>query len=212
MVETGTDPHRIFIEPSRTGLLVIDIQNGFVHPESSMGKSPSGTKAQQGIIPHIVSLIKFCREKQIPVFWSQQEHFAEDQTRLRKVIKPHSARQGFLPCLRGSWETDFYSEIKQLIAPNDFIIQKHRASVFYNTNFETKLKMLNLSCLLIAGCNTEFCVESTVRDAYARDFDLIIFRDGVAGINPHFHKNSLDIFKAYFGEVLGLNEIQEMVR
>ncbi|MCB0361979.1 MAG: isochorismatase family protein, partial [Bdellovibrionales bacterium] len=74
------------------------------------------------------------------------------------------------------------------------------------------LKMLNLSCLLIAGCNTEFCVESTVRDAYARDFDLIIFRDGVAGINPHFHKNSLDIFKAYFGEVLGLNEIQEMVR
>lgn len=193
---------RLKLPSSECALLVVDMQNGFVHPDSAMGRSLSGTSAQRAIVPAIAALAAHCRNKGIPVLWSKQEHFPDDKTRARKKIRPHSSRQGFLPCLRGSWETEFYPGILPAIAPEDHIVTKHRASAFYNTNLETKLRMLGTRYLAIAGCNTEFCVESTVRDAYARDFELVILRDCVAGINPCFHKNALKIFQAYFGEVM----------
>lgn len=199
------------IPAERSALLVIDMQNGFVHPESNMGKSPSGTKAQQAIVPTIQDLARFARGKGVPVIWSQQEHFPSDKTREGRTIRPHSAKQGFLPCLRGTWEVDFFPEIKSAIQPEDLIVHKHRASVFFQTNLEVKLKMLGTRFLWIAGCNSEFCVESTIRDAYARDFELIVVRDAVAGIQPRFHENSLEVVQSYFGEVMPFHQLKDIV-
>lgn len=189
-----------------TACLIIDMQNGFAHPESHMGKA-NGVGPQRAIIPVISELVAYCRGEKIPLLWSRQVHFAEDVTRLRRKFLPHSARQGFLPCLNGTWETEFEPQIQSLISPSDFIIEKHRASVFYNTNLESKLRMWGTQVLIIAGCNTEFCVESTVRDAYARDFDLLIIEDGVAGIRQDFHQDSLKKFQAYFGEVIPMSRV-----
>ena len=199
------------IPPEEIALLVIDMQNGFVHAESAMGKSSAGTQAQRKIVPAILELSAFCRQRKIPVIWSRQEHFPEDQTRSSRRIRPHSARQGFLPCLRGSWETEFFPEIQAAVQPEDHVVTKHRASVFYNTNLETKLRMLGSRVLLIAGCNSEFCVESTVRDAYARDFELLVVRDCVAGIQERFHQHSLEIFQSYFGEVVALADLARWI-
>ncbi len=194
------------IPKEQAALLVIDMQNGFVHPESGMGKSVWGTAAQQAIVPPIVKLAERFRAQGVPVIWSQQEHFPADTTRAGRQILPHSARQGFLPCLRGTWETELYGPIREAVRPEDHVVHKHRASVFYNTNLELKLRMLGTRFLFIAGCNTEFCVESTVREAYARDLEILVVRDCVAGINPKFHENSLAVFQSYFGEVISLDE------
>jgi ureidoacrylate peracid hydrolase len=189
-------------------LLVIDMQNGFVHPESGMGRSAAGTEGQRKIVPAILELAGFFRGRGAPVIWSRQVHFPEDRTRPGRQISPHSAKQGFLPCLRGSWETELYGAILEAVKTGDHLVEKHRASVFFQTNLETKLKMLGTKFLFVAGCNTEFCVESTVRDAYARDFEIVVVRDAVAGIRPEFHENSLNVMEAYFAEVLS----SQMVR
>lgn len=199
------------ISKTETALLVIDMQNGFVHPESGMGKSVSGTKAQRKIVPEIKNLVRFARSLKLPVIWSKQEHFSDDVMRNRRTINAHSAKQGFLPCLRGTWESEFFEDLREVILPQDHVVEKHRASVFYNTNLETKLRMLGTRFLLVAGCNTEFCVESTVRDAYARDLEVLVVQDCVAGINPEFHKNSLTVMQSYFGEVMPLEQIMEIL-
>jgi ureidoacrylate peracid hydrolase len=193
-------------------LLVIDMQSGFVHPESGMGRSPAGTATQQKIVHAILELAPFFRERGAPVIWSRQVHFAEDRTRTGRQISPHSAKQGFLPCLRGSWETELYGPILNAVKGADHLVEKHRASVFFQTNLETKLKMLGTKFLFVAGCNTEFCVESTVRDAYARDFEIVVVRDAVAGIRPEFHENSLRVMEAYFAEVLPSQAVREALR
>lgn len=198
------------INKSNTALLVIDLQNGFVHPDSHMGQSRWGTGSQLKIIDPTVKLMNFCRTKKIPIILSQQEHFPDDVTRSRKKFKTHAAKQGFLPCLRNTWETELFDTIKNNMVAEDHIVQKHRASVFYTTNLEVKLRMLGTQFLIIAGCNTEFCIESSVRDAYARDFECLIIKDCVAGINPAHHENSLKVMKDYFGEVLSLTEFISM--
>lgn len=192
------------------GLLVIDMQRGFCARDSQMGRSV-GVEAQRAAIPAIARLIGLCRHLDLPVLWSQQLHLPEDQTRARRRLRSHAQRQGFLPCLRGSGEEDFDPEVLPLMSPQDLVVQKHRASVFYATNLEVKLRMLGVDLLLIAGCNTEFCVESTVRDAYARDLDLIILEDAVAGIQPDFHADSLRKFQAYFGEVMRVDELEGLL-
>jgi ureidoacrylate peracid hydrolase len=184
----------------KAACLVIDMQNGFAHPDSRMGRAV-GVSPQQAAIPVITQLVAFCRDAGVPLFWSQQVHFPEDTTRQRRRLPSHASKQGFLPCLRGTWETEFEDHIRPLVRPEDYVIEKHRSSVFYDTSFERKLKMLDVRMLLIAGCNTEFCVESTVRDAYARDFEVVVIKDAVAGIRPEFHEASLAVMQAYFGEV-----------
>lgn len=198
-----------FIDPARAALLVIDLQNGFCHDDSAMGRSV-GVAAQRAIIAPIGELVALCRQRAVPILWTQQEHFPDDALRARRLLPSHAARQGFLPCLRGSWEVAFEAQIAQLIAPSDHVVAKHRASAFYNTNLESKLRMLGTQVLLIAGCNTEFCVEGTVRDAYARDYDLVVVRDCVAGIRREFHEDSLRKFAAYFAEVRSLNEVASL--
>ncbi|HUP56045.1 MAG TPA: isochorismatase family protein, partial [Bdellovibrionota bacterium] len=67
------------IPKDQAALLVIDMQNGFVHPESGMGKrlgqrvekSRSGTAAQQAIVPSILKLAERFRAQGVPVIWSQ---------------------------------------------------------------------------------------------------------------------------------------------
>ena len=75
-------------------------------------------------------------------------------------------------CFDGSWDGAFIDELK----PNedDFIIKKHRFSAFYNTQLEDVLREIDIETLVVAGIATNVCVESTIRDAFYRDFNVFV--------------------------------------
>lgn len=196
------------LDLKKTALLLIDLQNGFYHPDSEMGKNV-GVEDRQVTIPVVEKLVNFARTKNIPVFWSKQIHFPEDVNRKNRILRSHAEKQKFLPCLRGSFETEIYAPFLKMQDGNDHIVEKHRATLFFDTNLPTKLRMLGIKNLIIAGCNTEFCIAHTIRDAYARDFELIVIEDATAGIDPKLHSYCLEVFHAYFAEVIKLENINE---
>lgn len=200
-----------YVDPRVTALLVIDIQKGFCHPESRMEKSGVGTANQRAIIPNVLQLIEVARGLDIPVFWSQQVHFPEDVTRRRRRIPSHQAKQRWTPCLRGTWEVDLMDEVAPHVHPEDLLIEKHRASLFLETTLDAKLRMLGIEQVIISGCNTEFCVETTIRDAYYRDLDVIVVRDCVASPRLQFHEDTLAKVETYFGAVVTLDELQAVI-
>lgn len=200
-----------FIDPACTALLVIDMQKGFCHPESRMEKSGVGTQNQRAIIPDVIRLVRLAHELKLPVFWSQQVHFPEDVTRKRRRIPSHQDKQNWTPCLRGTWEVEFMEEVGAEVAPEDYVIEKHRASAFFETTLDAKLRMLGIEQLIISGCNTEFCVETTIRDGYYRDFDIIVVRDCVASPRLSFHEDTLAKVETYFGEVVALDELPALI-
>jgi ureidoacrylate peracid hydrolase len=63
--------------------------------------------------------------------------------------------------------------------------------------------------IIVCGTATNTCVEATVRDAYMRDFDVIIAREGVSGVNAAWHETALQVWDRYFGAVLGVDQIAE---
>lgn len=200
-----------YIDASCTALLVIDMQKGFCDPESRMEKAGIGTANQRAILPDVLKLADVARDAGMPVLWSQQIHFPEDVTRKRRRIPSHIDKQNWAPCLRGTWEVDFVDEVQDAIAPEDLIVEKHRASVFFETTLDTKLRMLGIEQLLISGCNTEFCVETTIRDGYYRDLDIIVVRDCVASPRKQFHEDTLKKVETYFGAVVTLEELPSLI-
>ena len=67
--------------------------------------------------------------------------------------------------------------------------------------------MLGIEQLIISGCNTDFCVETTIRDGYYRDMDVIVVRECVAGPRRQFHEDTLAKVETYFGAVVTLDEL-----
>ena len=203
-------PAEPFIDPRCTALLAIDMQNGFCHPESRMEKAGIGTANQRAIVPNVIELVRLAHARRIPVFWSQQVHFPEDVTRRRRRIPSHQAKQRWTPCLRGTWEVDFIDEVVSEIHPDDYVIEKHRASVFFETTLDAKFRMLGIEQVIFSGTTTAFCVETTIRDAYYRDFDVIAVRDCIADPRPHFHEDTMAKVETFFGAVVTLDELPSL--
>jgi ureidoacrylate peracid hydrolase len=199
-----------FIDPRVTALLIVDMQKGFCDPQSRMEKAGIGTANQRAIVPNVLQLVEIARELGLPVFWSQQVHFPEDVTRRRRRIPSHQAKQRWTPCLRGTWEVDFVDEVRAAIRPEDYVIEKHRASMFFETTLDAKLRMLGIEQVIVAGTTTAFCVETTIRDAYYRDYDVIVPRDCVADPRPRFHEDTLAKVETFFGAVVSLAELPSL--
>lgn len=72
------------------------------------------------------------------------------------------------------------------VESNDILINKYVNDVFYNSKLDSKLKALEINELYITGCATDFCVESTIQSALAKDYNITVVGDGhTTGDRPH---------------------------
>jgi ureidoacrylate peracid hydrolase len=170
------------IDPARTALLVIDMQNGFGAPEGTLGKAGFDISMTRGMIPHIQSLLDAARAVGMHVFWSRQVHYPDDRTRDQRLIPGHLARGAgrSMLCARNTWDAELIDELAPYVRPEDDVIEKHRASCFYSSTFEAKLRIHGIQMLIVTGTTASFCVDSTIREAYARDFDVLVPADAIS--------------------------------
>lgn len=66
-----------------------------------------------------------------------------------------------------------------MLQPGDYIVDKTRYSAFYNTNMEVILRGLSVDTVVVCGVTTDMCVESTVRDAFYRDYRVVLVRNAI---------------------------------
>ena len=146
------------------------------------GQSRVDISMTRAIIPNIQKLVNAARGANIHVFWSRQVHYPDDKTRAQRLIPGHLARGAgrSMLCARGTWDAEIIDELEPYIRPDDDIVQKHRASCFYSTNLEAELRIHGIRLLIITGTTASFCVDSTIREAYMRDFDIIVPADAIS--------------------------------
>lgn len=195
-----------------TALLVIDMQNAFVSPEGSIGKRGADMSLCLRTVEPIKKLIEACRKMGIIDIWTKQEHYPDDITRKTHRIPPHTSTQCTVsPALVNTPDSDFYDELKPYITDTTEIIRKHRFSGFLDTRLETLLRMKGIKFLIICGISTPLCVETTTRDAYQRDYDVIVVEDGTATTSKTLHENSLNVIRTYFGKVMTSEKVIQLI-
>jgi nicotinamidase-related amidase/catechol 2,3-dioxygenase-like lactoylglutathione lyase family enzyme len=182
-----------------SALLVIDMQNAFVHEKGTLGISGVDTRRLAAIVPALKALIERCQKAGMPVVWTVQQHFQLDAARARKKLAPHTARRKQISALAGSWDEEIIDELKDLAAVNpSFVVRKHRFGAFHATRLEQLLRMLGTETLFVTGTTTNACVETTIREAYLRDYDIVAVTDCISGVNDEWEQTALKVWNQYF--------------
>ncbi len=196
------------IELKTAALLVIDMQNAFIHEKGTLGVSGVDTKRLATIIPAVRKLVEGCQAATIPVIWTVQEHFAVDASRARKKLAAHTARRKQVSALAGSWDEEIVDELKTLAAVNpSYVVRKHRFGAFFETRLDMLLRMLGTRTLFIVGTTTNACVETSIREAYLRDFDSVAVLDCISGVNSDWEQSAQKVWKQYFCETANSSDV-----
>jgi ureidoacrylate peracid hydrolase len=201
------------IDPAETAIIAIDIQNGFCSPEGSMARGGGGDVSMMaGTVPHIRRLVEAGRRRGVLDVWTKQEHYPDDVTKVRHKITPHTMRWGAGPTgLTRTWDSEFVDEVSDLVVPPAEVVVKHRFSGFFDTRLDTLLRMKGVTTLIVCGVATTHCVETTVRDAYQKDYDVIVPEEAVGALTREPHEASLWMIDRFFGKVLPVDDVVRLI-
>lgn len=186
-----TDLHASWITPTRTALCIIDVQEDFASPNGLLGQLGLDMGPLQPALNNCMELVECARKSGVPVYFIGLKTSEENDSptwRERMTRQGKDAEIESAICREGSSGMDFY---KVLPEPTDTVIYKARYSAFYETQFDQQLQQNKIDTLVFCGLTTECCVESTVRDAFHKDYHAIIATDACAAYEAQVHNASL---------------------
>ncbi|WP_158295471.1 cysteine hydrolase family protein [Crenalkalicoccus roseus] len=206
----GADPFaltRFELAPGRVALVVIDMQNDFLHE--------SGWYARQGIdIAHMraaitptAALVAEARAHGVPVIWTRHGFRDLRDAGILARHRPFFAEGGLRP---GSWGYEVLEECGA--RPDDWFVEKQRLSAFFATNLELVLRALRAETVLFCGVLTNQCVAATSKDASFRDFQPIVVREATGTTLPHLHDPALEMMAVGWAEVRSLADTVAALR
>jgi nicotinamidase-related amidase len=185
------------VAPGSTALLLVDLQHDFVDPEGVFGLLGADTSTYPAVLTAVASLLRAARTAGIPVIHLRNTALpngaSDSPAQIRFNLRMHAAlRKHNRPLqytLPGTWGAEFAAQARPI--RGETIVPKYRSSGFTHTPLDTLLRSQGTTCLVIAGCTTEGCVESTARDALAHDYHVVIPADCVGSDDPRQHQASL---------------------
>jgi ureidoacrylate peracid hydrolase len=195
------------LDPSRSALLLIDMQNAFCHPEGTLGISGVDVTPAQTTYGPVRTLAEAFRGHGVPVIWTRQVHLARDAARDAKSLASHTAKRKQVSCVSGSWDAGLVDELADLADDPTFVITKHRFGAFYETRLQSLLDMLGVKALFVAGVTANACVETTLREAYLRDYDVVAVTDAIAAVRPQWLPTAQAVWAQYLGVLATTDEV-----
>ena len=204
------------IDAEHAALLLIDVQNYNAGPDGGeyATMAPADRDAKYGFffqtmqattIPNLQRLQAACRAARIEVLYTVIENLTEDG-RDRSLDYKISG----LNVPRGSWDAKVIDQIAP--APDEMIFPKTSSSVFISTNLDYVLRNLGTRSLIVAGCLTDQCVDSAVRDACDLGYLVTVVTDACATLAQDRHDWSLRNNRGYARQLDTAAMLTELAR
>lgn len=199
------------MDPRRTALVVIDMQNGFMKPGVANALCPMAVR----IVPAVNRLAAAVRETGGGVFWIQNTHAEttlDDWSVMYDSLLPDRRQARIDAMTPGREGHAFWHELD--IRPEDRIVPKTRYSAFIQgaSDLPEQLRAGGFDTVLICGTVTNTCCESSARDAMMLNFRTVMVSDGNAAHNDAEHAASLTAFYLIFGDVMTSDEVIACLR
>ena len=199
------------LDPRKTALIVVDLQNAFMVEEVAVAYVPVAVE----IVPNVNRLAAAVRATGGKVFWIKHTIDSGSLTSWSEylgMLTP-GTREGQLKNLApGSRGHDIYSTLE--IKPVDEVVQKYRFSAFVQgaSDLPQRLREQGYDTVLITGTVTNVCCESSARDAMMLNFRTIMVSDGNAARSDEEHMATLATFYAIFGDVMDTDYLIERLQ
>jgi len=204
------------IQPNRAAVIIIDMQNDYVHRDGAtlryfrekkdgrnIGPAEGPSVAEQ-MVPCLIRFIEAARQARVPLIWVRTIND-------NNTVSPTAMAQGKkFVWVDDSWGTAFYEGLAP--QPGEAIVTKHRHSAFFGTDLDIILGRLRIQTVILTGVSTPYCVEGTGRDAFARDYHVITVADCTASKVMAEHEDSLARLGRVFGQVATSEQIMKVWR
>lgn len=180
------------VDPRRTALLLIDFSNDFVHME---GKAAVVGKRD---VSHAVTaianakrLLHAARAAGVTIIHCLHTTMpgGEADSPVWRDARSRATYSAVDICQDGTWGQEPVADLAR--EPGDLVVKKFRYGAFTGTELELILRSLCLDTVVCAGVSTNVCVDTTAREAFARDFYVHIAKDACASWNLELHTASL---------------------
>jgi len=199
------------LDPARTALIVVDLQNGFMAPGQ-----PAETAQAREIVPNVNRLAGATRAAGGTVVWIQNTitpetekswsvwfgHFAREDWGSRM-------RQAFTP---GDFGHALYPELD--VAEGDLRVRKTRFSALIqgSSDLDAMLRARGIDTLIIVGTATNVCCESTARDAMMLNYKVFFVSDANACRTDAEHNATLASLMVIFADVRSTDEMIALLK
>ena len=185
-------PAPISVDSARCAVIVVDMQNDFGAPGGMFHRADIDIAPIIAAVAPTANVLVAARGAGIPVIYLQMQH-RPDLADMGHADSPHRQRHARLSVgetatapdgtpyrtlIAGEWGTQIIAGLAP--QPGDVLVPKHRFSGFFETGLNTILQGLDAKFLIVTGCTTSICVESTIRDAMFRDYHCVLLEDCAA--------------------------------
>lgn len=155
----------------KQALIVIDMQNGFLNPES-----PLCIRGARSTVPACARVIAACRRTRVPVIFVNRAYRADgsDVEHTRYQVWAEGGRP-LTPGSTGPISVENPPEFGR--CPEDYEIIKPRYSAFFQTHLDLLLRRLGVDTVLLAGTTTPNCIRTTCYDAISLDYKVVVLSD-----------------------------------
>ncbi|MFY9558691.1 MAG: cysteine hydrolase [Terriglobales bacterium] len=217
-INVDATPQSFAMDTARSAVIVVDMQNDFGTKGGMFDRAGIDISMIQSVVPAVARVLASARHAGVKIVYLKMG-FRPDLSDLGAADSPNRERHVRLGVgktvrapngtesrilIRDTWNTEIIPDLTP--QADDIILYKHRFSGFYQTELDAILKKLDVTRLLITGCTTSVCVESTVRDAMFRDYRCLLLRDCMAepmgyGLPRSNHEASLLVMQTLFAWV-----------
>jgi ureidoacrylate peracid hydrolase len=200
------------MDMEHAALLIIDMQNDFIHPDGFVRKSSRGIGLAEDSLELLTTPIPFIKQlshkfratgrQVIYVHTAWQPDYSDIALPLKKMgqkAREHGA------LVVGSWGAQIIDELTP--EKGDLMLLKKAYGAFFQTSLDRTLRNRKITTLFFTGVATNYCVETTAREAVAYGYDIVLIKDGCATFDPAGHEATLKVISMGFGEVMTTEEV-----
>ena len=181
------------LDPRTTALVLIDLQKGIAGRQTA-------PHAAADVIARAGRLADRFRERKSPVVLVRVTYSPDGADRLSQPVDaaPWS----------GTAPPDF-SELVPSLGPRDgdLVVTKRNWGAFYGTDLDLHLRRRGVRTIVLGGIATNFGVESTARDAWERNYALVLVEDAMSGMTAEAHRFAVTAIFPRLGLVRSADDV-----
>lgn len=205
--EGAEAPDDLRLDPARTALLMVDVQNTYLAPKETEAETarwqPFYDRMRRVVIPNAARLIADCRARGVEVMHARIAcHKDDGRDRSLSQKKP-----GFNYLLLPKDTED--AQIVPELAPagDEVVVLKTTDSALTGTNLRLMLHNMGITDVIVAGIFTDQCISSTVRSLADESFNVWVVEDCCAAATDALHEHELRVINMIYCHVVGLSDV-----
>jgi nicotinamidase-related amidase len=178
------------MDPSKTAVVLIEFQNDFTTPSGVLHDAVKGTMESTGMLANAHGVIDAARSAGAVIIHSPIQ-FAPGYNEITR--HPYGILKGVVDTnafIKGGWGAQIVDGLEP--TDGDIVLEGKRGlDAFASTNLDFILRSKGIETVALSGFLTNCCVESTMRSAYERGYEVITLTDCVAATSQEEHDNAI---------------------